>query len=227
MEQVRFGVIGIGNMGSHHVQKLFEGAIPGAVLAAVCDVKETRLEWAKGIHEEYVAGVSMAKYPPHTATKAERMIRCSLGPETDALPVSAIRIGPAVFVGLPGEPFNGIGMGLKANSPFTVTLPCFTASKTWWLDGVPLIHTLGYVSVTTAVVRPPLGTLNETPLTALTSPAGVKKEVCRSFTSNNDMISPPYFFSFGSKASRRPSPSRFSDRTIRQMATAGMIKRWG
>ena len=82
------------------------------------------LEWAKGIHEEYVAGVSMAKYPPHTATKAERMIRCSLGPETDALPVSAIRIGPAVFVGLPGEPFNGIGLGLKANSPFTVTLPC-------------------------------------------------------------------------------------------------------
>ena len=46
------------------------------------------LEWAKGIHEEYVAGVSMAKYPPHTDTKAERMIRCSLGPETDSLPVS-------------------------------------------------------------------------------------------------------------------------------------------
>ena len=82
------------------------------------------LEWAKGIHAEYEAGVSMAKYPPHTATKAERMIRCSLGPETDSLPVSAIRIGPAVFVGLPGEPFNGIGLGLKANSPFEVTLPC-------------------------------------------------------------------------------------------------------
>ena len=66
----------------------------------------------------------MAEYPPHTATKAERMIRCSLGPETDSLPVSAIRIGPAVFVGLPGEPFNGIGMALKENSPFDVTLPC-------------------------------------------------------------------------------------------------------
>lgn len=82
------------------------------------------LEWAKGIHDEYEAGVSMAKYPPHTATKAERMIRCSMGPETDSLPVSAIRIGPAVFVGLPGEPFNGIGLGLKENSPFAVTLPC-------------------------------------------------------------------------------------------------------
>ena len=82
------------------------------------------LEWAKVISKEYRAGESMAKYPPHTATKAERMIRCSMGPETDSLPVSAIRIGPAVFVGLPGEPFNGIGLGLKENSPFEVTLPC-------------------------------------------------------------------------------------------------------
>ena len=82
------------------------------------------LEWAKVISKEYRAGESMAKYPPHTATKAERMIRVSLGPDTDALPVSAIRIGPAVFVGLPGEPFNGIGMALKENSPFDVTLPC-------------------------------------------------------------------------------------------------------
>lgn len=82
------------------------------------------LEWAYRIHDKYVAGESLAEYPPHTATKAERMIRCSLGPETDALPVSAVRIGPAVFVGLPGEPFNGIGLGLKENSPFRVTLPC-------------------------------------------------------------------------------------------------------
>ena len=36
------------------------------------------LEWAKGIHEEYVAGVPMDKYPPHTDTKAERMIRVSI-----------------------------------------------------------------------------------------------------------------------------------------------------
>ena len=82
------------------------------------------LVWAQGIHEKYIAGESLAEYPPHTVTKAERMIRVSLGPETDALPVSAIRIGPAVFVGIPGEPFNGIGLGLKENSPFAVTLPC-------------------------------------------------------------------------------------------------------
>ena len=29
-----------------------------------------------------------------------------------------------VFVGIPGEPFNGIGLGLKEGSPFEFTLPC-------------------------------------------------------------------------------------------------------
>ena len=49
MDKVRFGVIGIGNMGSGHVQNLFNGKVPGAVLTAVCDIKPARLEWAKGI----------------------------------------------------------------------------------------------------------------------------------------------------------------------------------
>ena len=49
MDKVRFGVIGLGNMGSSHVQNLFGGKVPGAVLTAVCDVKPTRLDWARGI----------------------------------------------------------------------------------------------------------------------------------------------------------------------------------
>ncbi|MBO6052979.1 MAG: Gfo/Idh/MocA family oxidoreductase, partial [Clostridia bacterium] len=49
MEKVRFGVIGIGNMGSGHVQNLAAGRIPGAELTAVCDIKPARLEWAKGV----------------------------------------------------------------------------------------------------------------------------------------------------------------------------------
>ncbi len=47
MDQVRFGIVGIGNMGSSHVKTLFGGKVPGAVLAAVCDVKQSRLDWAK------------------------------------------------------------------------------------------------------------------------------------------------------------------------------------
>ena len=47
MEQVRYGIIGIGNMGTTHAEYLFAGEIKGAVLAAICDLKESRREWAK------------------------------------------------------------------------------------------------------------------------------------------------------------------------------------
>jgi len=46
MDQVRIGIIGIGNMGSGHARYLSKGAIEGAVLAAVCDINPDRLAWA-------------------------------------------------------------------------------------------------------------------------------------------------------------------------------------
>lgn len=45
--EIRVGVIGIGNMGSRHARSLASGRIPGAKLAAVCDIKPERLKWAK------------------------------------------------------------------------------------------------------------------------------------------------------------------------------------
>ncbi len=56
MEQVRYGVIGIGNMGTGHVERLTDGRIPGAVLTAVCDIKPERLEAARNICEKNNAG---------------------------------------------------------------------------------------------------------------------------------------------------------------------------
>ncbi len=43
MDQVRFGVVGVGNMGSHHL-KSFKGRLPGGVLAAYCDTDAAMLE---------------------------------------------------------------------------------------------------------------------------------------------------------------------------------------
>ena len=37
MQEVRFGIIGLGNMGSAHARSIFEGNLPRAVLGAVCD----------------------------------------------------------------------------------------------------------------------------------------------------------------------------------------------
>jgi len=57
METVRFGIVGLGNMGSGHFNTLTAGQVPGAVLAAVCDIKPNRIEWAKAEAEK--RGVEM------------------------------------------------------------------------------------------------------------------------------------------------------------------------
>ena len=46
MDTVRFGIIGIGNMGSTHAKSLKEGNIAGASLTAVCDINPERRAWA-------------------------------------------------------------------------------------------------------------------------------------------------------------------------------------
>ena len=46
-EIVRYGVIGVGNMGTSHSGWLASGRIPGAILTAVCDIDEDRRNWAK------------------------------------------------------------------------------------------------------------------------------------------------------------------------------------
>lgn len=46
MDIVRFGVIGIGNMGSSHAKNLYDGMIKNAVLTSVCDVDDKKREWA-------------------------------------------------------------------------------------------------------------------------------------------------------------------------------------
>ena len=46
MKQVRFGIVGIGQMGGSHAEWLAEGKVENAVLAAVCDVNPQKKEWA-------------------------------------------------------------------------------------------------------------------------------------------------------------------------------------
>ena len=60
--------------------------------------------------------------------EALRILRLRNGPEGFDLPLTAISVGPAVLVGIPGEPFTGIGRGIKENSGFAITLPCCCAN---------------------------------------------------------------------------------------------------
>jgi predicted dehydrogenase len=47
MNEVRIGMIGIGNMGSAHAKSIFDKKINGLRLVAVCDVDSSKREWAK------------------------------------------------------------------------------------------------------------------------------------------------------------------------------------
>jgi len=54
MKKVRFGIVGVGNMGSAHLQYLANNEISGAEVSAICDINAQRLtmaEWrGSGIH---------------------------------------------------------------------------------------------------------------------------------------------------------------------------------
>lgn len=61
MEQVRIGIIGIGNMGTAHANNIKEGKCPEIRLTAVADINPKRLEWAAENLDPSVAGFSTAE----------------------------------------------------------------------------------------------------------------------------------------------------------------------
>ena len=59
--------------------------------------------------------------------EAGRMVRLANGPESFPMTVSGLAIGPVAFVGFPGEPFTGIGRGVKDNPCFELVMhTCLT-----------------------------------------------------------------------------------------------------
>ena len=47
MEKIKLGIVGIGNMGKGHLQNVIDGKCPSVEVAAVCDIDEKQLEYAK------------------------------------------------------------------------------------------------------------------------------------------------------------------------------------
>lgn len=56
--------------------------------------------------------------------EAARMVRLENGPDAFDMTLSAVVVGPVAIIGIPGEPFNGIGVGLKATEGYDMILPC-------------------------------------------------------------------------------------------------------
>ena len=56
--------------------------------------------------------------------EAGRMVKLKNGPDSFPMELSGLAIGPVALIGLPGEPFTGIGRGLKEVSGWDLVLPC-------------------------------------------------------------------------------------------------------
>lgn len=56
--------------------------------------------------------------------EAARMVRLENGPDYFDMTLTGIAFGPIVLIGIPGEPFTGIGTALKNTDGFDMILPC-------------------------------------------------------------------------------------------------------
>ena len=56
--------------------------------------------------------------------EAGRMVRLEHGPEFFPMTFTALSIGNIAFFGIPGEPFNGIGRGVKESEGWDLVIPC-------------------------------------------------------------------------------------------------------
>ena len=56
--------------------------------------------------------------------EAARMVQLENGPDSFQLDITGVVIGPVALVGIPGEPFNRVGIGLKNAPDWKLVLPC-------------------------------------------------------------------------------------------------------
>ena len=150
-----------------------EPVAAGEVKYAITDVrvpsnrpKREEMELARRYYAAHAAGRSEeipAKGMAYVAlvAGAARKLRLENGPDHFDLPVSAVAIGRSiVFAGFPGEPFTEIGVKVKENSPFKMTvIACCTNGSNGYFPVESAFDEGGYeasASSFTAAVAPSL-----------------------------------------------------------------------
>ena len=56
--------------------------------------------------------------------EAARLVRLEHGPKSFPALISGVKIGPVAMVGLPCEPFTGVGLAIKETEGYDLILPC-------------------------------------------------------------------------------------------------------
>ena len=80
----------------------------------------------KELHESGRDDLIPYKAMQLTTVVAEALRMCEMegGPDKIRLPLTALRLGPVAFAGIPGEPFTEIGVKIKEAEGFDMILPC-------------------------------------------------------------------------------------------------------
>ena len=105
---------------------------------------------AKHINELHVAGRDSEL--PYTGmmlttmvAAAARKVRLENGPEFFEMPLGAIATGPVAMIGVPGEPFTGVGRALKEADGYELVLPtCNTNAKEGYFPMLECYEEGGY-----------------------------------------------------------------------------------
>ena len=56
--------------------------------------------------------------------QSARIVRLENGPDSFQMDITGVVIGDVAMVGIPGEPFNRVGIGLKEAPGWKLVLPC-------------------------------------------------------------------------------------------------------
>ena len=56
--------------------------------------------------------------------EAARMVRLENAPDAFPMRFSALRVGDVALFGIPGEPFTGVGRGIKESKGYKMVIPC-------------------------------------------------------------------------------------------------------
>ena len=72
MEKVRYGIIGVGNMGSSHAKKFLKGDVTNGVLTAICDLKPAKLEAVLNL--EFEGASSLATFSDYKEMFASGLV---------------------------------------------------------------------------------------------------------------------------------------------------------
>ncbi|MCL2839052.1 MAG: Gfo/Idh/MocA family oxidoreductase [Oscillospiraceae bacterium] len=98
---VKIAIIGIGNMGTIHAQRIFGGVIDGLELACICDISPKRLDWAR---EEFGDKVKLFKSSDELFENADLFDAVIIAtPHYDhpSLAIKAFELGKHVLVEKP------------------------------------------------------------------------------------------------------------------------------